>query len=138
MQDKLAFTIKAHCQINIICFFNRLCCCSSCSAHHSHLLLHCHINTCSSILPSHQVTLSSCLLLTVSLSHIPYSSYQSALLLVNCSCYINIINNYIRLYASSMHHHHQGLITNKVFNIIIGHASSKCTRHLIIKVCIHM
>ena len=40
MQDKLAFTIKAHCQINIICFFNRLCCCSSLSSssslsHHS-------------------------------------------------------------------------------------------------------
>ena len=59
-------------------------------------------------------------------------------LLVNCSCYINIINNYIRLCASSMHHHHQGLITNKVFNIIIGYASSKCTRHVIIKVCIHL
>ena len=37
-----------------------------------------------------------------------------------------------------MHHHHQGLITNKVFNIIIGYASSKCIRHVIIKVYIHL
>ena len=63
MQDKLAFRIKAHCHINIICFFNLFCCWSIlliiCSSLSSKLLSHTSqsslfINTYSSILPSHQ------------------------------------------------------------------------------------
>ena len=68
-------------------------------------------------------------------SYCPSNCYQHHTHHISLLCCLSTSST---IMSVCMHHHHQGLITNKVFNIIIEYASSKCTWHVIIKICIHL